>query len=100
MEEQVRAYGGPRFQLVQDMMARFSTAVQEAKVDVVPRIVLGGRANGSSTGNALEGLFALLLSEKLGEAGVAGSELSPDVVALRDRLRASVTGGAPEPDAR
>ena len=41
-EEQVRAYGGPKFQVTQQVMKSFAEAIGEAKVDVVPRVVIGG----------------------------------------------------------
>ena len=37
IEEQVRAYGGPQFQLTQQVMNRFAEAIQQSRVDVVPR---------------------------------------------------------------
>ncbi len=41
-EEQVRAYGGPQFQVTQQVLNRFSEAIQSSGVDVVPRVVVGG----------------------------------------------------------
>ena len=35
-EEQVRAYGGPQFQVTQQVLNRFAEAIQAARVDVVP----------------------------------------------------------------
>ena len=80
IEEQVRAYGGPKFQLTQQVMARFAQAIETAQVDVVPKILIGGGgpANGAqgpgaaSSGNVIEALLALLLSDKL------GAELAPN----------------------
>src|SRR5437899_11918507 len=52
IDEQVRAYGGPRFQLTQQVMSRFAEAIETARVDVVPKIMIhGGGGNGTpSTG--------------------------------------------------
>ena len=36
VEEQVRAYGGPQFQVTQQVMSRFAEAIERAGVDVVP----------------------------------------------------------------
>ena len=87
-EEQVRAYGGPRYQLTQEVMTKFADAIAAAKVDVVPRIVMGGSANGGQ-GNVLESLLALMLSDKLG--GEVSSALAapprPEIEALRDDAR-------------
>jgi uncharacterized membrane protein YqiK len=71
IEEQVRAYGGPQLQLTKEVLTRFAQAIETAKIDVVPKIVLGG-GSGSATGpggsgNVLEALMSLLLSEKIGQ---------------------------------
>jgi hypothetical protein len=42
IEEQVRAYGGPQYRVTQEVMNRFSEAVQQSGVDVVPRVVITG----------------------------------------------------------
>jgi len=67
IDEQVRAYGGPRFQLTQQVMSRFAEAIEEARVDVVPKIMIhGGGANGTpSTGNVMEALLTLLLADRM-----------------------------------
>ena len=69
-EEKVRAYGGPRYQLTQQVMNRFAEAVEKSGVDLVPRVVLsGGQGNGGpGSANVMEGLMAMLLSEKMGIA--------------------------------
>jgi uncharacterized membrane protein YqiK len=98
IEEQVRAYGGPRFQLTQQVMNRFAEAVEQAHIDVVPKILIGGGANGNGagsgtmgTGNVLEGLLAILLSEKIGIDPTAGSTpASPEAQAMRDQMRARI----------
>ena|GEM_PF-2929233 len=101
IEEQVRAYGGPQFQLTQQVMNRFAEAVEQSKVDVVPRVIVGSTGTGSS-GSVMEGLLTLMLSEKLG--GVTGIsspvQRSPQTEALRqelmDRARATKSEEAPE----
>jgi uncharacterized membrane protein YqiK len=67
IEEQVRAYGGPQYQVVQDVMTKFTSAIEKAQVDIVPKTVvsMGGQEQGSSV-NAFEMLLGLLVSEKLG----------------------------------
>ena len=62
-EEQVRAYGGPQFQVTQTVLSRFAEAIQQSGVDVVPRILIGGQDG--SNGNLMEALMAMLLSERL-----------------------------------
>jgi uncharacterized membrane protein YqiK len=98
IEEQVRAYGGPRFQLTQQVMNRFAEAVEHAHIDVVPKILIGGQsgANGAGggamgTGNVLEGLLAILLSEKIGiEASATATPPSREAEALRSEMRARI----------
>ncbi|MDX2171134.1 MAG: SPFH domain-containing protein [Deltaproteobacteria bacterium] len=100
IEEQVRAYGGPRFQLTQQVMTRFAAAIEQARVDVVPKILIGGGAAGPASGGGdqlggsgslLQALFALLLSDKLGEAAVAGTSPSPTAVDVRRAIEARLT---------
>lgn len=69
VEEQVRAYGGPQYQVTQDIMNKFTSAIKEAKIDIVPKTVVSmgssdGKAN--SAVNAFEMLMGLLVNEKLG----------------------------------
>jgi uncharacterized membrane protein YqiK len=68
IEEQVKAYGGSQYQVIQDIMNKFTAAIQEAKIDLVPKTVvnMGGGPGQSSTANAFELLIGLLVNEKLG----------------------------------
>jgi len=99
IEEQVRAYGGPRFQLTQQVMNRFAQAIEESRVDVVPKIVIGGGAGangngqsggGSTSGNVMEALLAMLLSDKigaeLGSAAAATTPRNPQAERIRSEL--------------
>jgi uncharacterized membrane protein YqiK len=87
IEEQVRAYGGPQFQLVQQVMNRFAEAVEKSQVDVVPKITMGGM-DGKNGSGLIEGLLGTLLSEKL--AHLAGLTQSPardtQAQAIRDDI--------------
>jgi hypothetical protein len=89
IEEQVRAYGGPQYQVTQQVMNRFAEAIQQAGVDVVPRVVIGGDGEKGVTGNSLmEGLLAVLLSERMGVQLQNGgqSKPRPEFEALRDQI--------------
>ncbi|WP_207706704.1 SPFH domain-containing protein [Acetobacterium tundrae] len=68
VEEQVKAYGGPEYQVVQDVMTKFTSAIEKAKIDIVPKTVMsmGGKEGQNSSFNAFEMLIDLLISEKLG----------------------------------
>jgi uncharacterized membrane protein YqiK len=98
IDEQVRAYGGPQFQLTQQVMSRFAEAIQEARVDVVPRIVMGGNGgdgNGNN-GGLIEGLMAMLMSEKLGEninKAVNDAPRDPAAEAYRQQVRQNLNTG-------
>jgi uncharacterized membrane protein YqiK len=89
-EEQVAAYGGPQFQVTQQVMNRFAEAVQQSGVDVVPQVVVnGGGENSATSSSIMEGLLTLLLSEKLGLEVKAdeSKERSPEAERLRNEIR-------------
>ncbi len=91
-EEQVRAYGGPQFQVTQQVLNRFSEAVQQSKVDVVPRVVVGATKDGGS-GNIMEALLTMLLSDRFGAlANEAQGKRSEEAEQLRSEIRKSMTG--------
>ncbi len=81
-EEQVRAYGGPQFQVTQQVLNRFSEAIQQSGVDVVPRVVVsGGEADGeqgSTSSSIMEALLTMLLSDRYRRTG-AGQPNAPSV---------------------
>lgn len=101
-EEQVAAYGGPQYQVTQQVMNRFAEAVQQSRVDVVPRVVVGGSGSegGASGSSIMEGLLTLLLSDKLNlsvNADTAGKERSPEADQLRAEIRQSLSEKRVEP---
>ena len=102
VEEQVRAYGGPQYQVTQQVMNRFAEAIQIAGVDVVPRVVIGGSGSGQdgSQNNLMQGLLAILLSDRMGvQLNTADNAVrSPQVEALRNQIYASLA--ASQPDAK
>ena len=97
IEEQVRAYGGPRFQLTQQVMNRFAEAIQTSGVDVVPRVVVGGGGgNGAtpSSGNVMEALLTMLLSERMGtDLGAPSPPRSAEAEAMRRKITDGMKGG-------
>ncbi len=108
IEEQVRAYGGPKLQVTQAVMKGFADAIATAKVDVVPKVVLGGAGAGGQPGtsNVFEALLALLLSDKL-DAGLGVTTLeaegpetlrqkvgSPELEAMKTKLRTSLVSAS------
>ncbi len=75
VDEMVRAYGGPQFQLTQQVMTRFAEAIEHSGIDIVPRIVVGGggAANGGTSSasangaGVVEALLTMLLSDRMGQ---------------------------------
>ncbi|HEY3568288.1 MAG TPA: flotillin family protein, partial [Thermoanaerobaculia bacterium] len=94
LEEQVRAYGGPQFQLVQQVMSRFAEAIEKSQADVVPKIQMT-TGDGKGGGSLVENLLALLLSGKLSETiGLQPTgEADPRAETLRSELKRSLQSG-------
>ncbi len=106
IEEQVRAYGGPQLQLVQEVMNRLSQAVETAKIPIVPSTYVemggGGEGESGSGANAFSLLMTLLATEKLqatGEAGPADAEQVEAVRAIKSAIREQMSATAPAPSA-
>jgi uncharacterized membrane protein YqiK len=88
IDEQVQAYGGPQFQLAQQVMVRFAEAIEKSQVDVVPKVVMGGGKSGN--GSLLENLMGVLLTEKLSAlagSGTTNGERDPAAEKIRADLR-------------
>ena len=104
IQEQVNAYGGPQYQVVQDVMTKFTAAIQQSKIDIVPKTVVnmgGGQGQGmGSSVNAFEMLLGLLISNKLGVdfTGGAATEEDPRVKELKASIMKAMEqkGTAPE----
>jgi uncharacterized membrane protein YqiK len=92
IEEQVKAYGGPQYQVIQDIMNKFTAALESAKIDIVPKTVvnMGGGEQGSSA-NAFEMLLGLLISEKLGvKFDPEAKEVDPRVKSIKDSIMQTI----------
>ena len=97
IEEQVRAYGGPQLQLIQDVMGKLASAIETAKIPIVPSTYVqmgeGGEGEGSSA-NAFSLLMTLLATEKLAATGAPAptdSEQAEAVRAVKAALREQMT---------
>jgi len=109
IEEQVRAYGGPQLQLIQDVMGKLATAIETAKIPIVPAtyVQMGGGREGdgeASGANAFNLLMTLLSTEKLVATG-APAPMDPaqaeSVRAIKAAIReqmAAQTSAAPAPE--
>jgi len=96
VEEQVRAYGGPSYQVLQYVMNRFSEAIERSGVEIVPRMVMtSGDGGKDGKGHSVfEALIALLMSEKLGikDWQQVNQERSPEI----EKIRSSILGDLKE----
>lgn len=100
IEEQVRAYGGPQYQITRQVMERFAEAIEKSGVEIVPKVVIGGGAGGDgkggmASGNIMEALLTMLLAERSGVnlPALAKEERKndrprPDVAKLREQVAA------------
>ena len=89
VEEQVRSYGNSQYLVVQDVMQKFATAIENSKVEIVPKtVVTMGAPDGNNGANAFQMLLGLLLGEKLGgsNAAAAGASSSAEI----ERLKRSI----------
>ena len=92
IDEQVRAYGGPQYQVVQDVMTKFTAAIEKSQIDIVPKTVvnMGGQEQGSSV-NAFEMLINLLISEKLGvKLNSSNKEENAQVQGIKDSIMKAI----------
>jgi uncharacterized membrane protein YqiK len=93
IEEQVRAYGGPRLRVTEHVLDRLAQAIERSGVDVVPRIVMnaGGSDHSDgkmpSSGGLLESLVALALGTKLDDTVAAIAPRKPRAQALADEMQ-------------
>jgi uncharacterized membrane protein YqiK len=98
VEEQVRAYGGPDHQVLQQVMDRFCQAVERSGVDVVPRLLIqgggsdGGPGQGYGSTSAFEALITLLLADKAGLSMDDDRPRSPEVERIRGEVLAGLVG--------
>jgi uncharacterized membrane protein YqiK len=88
VEEQVRAYGGPVYQLTQQVLNRFAQAIEQSGADVVPKIVMGGQPG--SSGNMMESLLAMLLSERMLQMTANPTPPGPEVGAIKGQILQSI----------
>ncbi len=83
VDEQVKAYGGPQYQVMQEIMSKFTQAIEKSQIKIVPDTLLTmGGAEGNSS-NVFEMLMGMLLSEKLGVEFSKNSEVINDIRAKK-----------------
>lgn len=95
IEEQVRAYGGPQLQLIQEVMTKLSSAIETAKIPIVPStyVEMGGSGGGDGEAgggaNAFNLLMTLLSTEKLKATG-APAPADPEQAQAVRTIKASI----------
>jgi uncharacterized membrane protein YqiK len=93
IEEQVRAYGGPRLRVTEHVLDRLAQAIERSGVEVVPRVVMNaaplgdGAGKGAGSGGLLESLVALALSSKLEDGAAVAAPRGARARALADELQ-------------
>lgn len=92
IDEQVRAYGGPRYQVMRHTMDRLSDAVRESGVELVPKILIQG-AGAAGNASVLEQLLSIVLSSQVGDAEVPNATRR----ALGEKLEAKLREAIDQP---
>ncbi len=106
IDEQVRAYGGPQLQLIQDVMTKLATAIEASHVPIVPSTVVNmgggadGEGDGGSSNNAFGLLMTMLATEKLTDITLAERPVDEAqaqmVAAIKTDLRETLSKSADE----
>lgn len=90
--EQVKAYGGAQYQIMQDVLKSFADAIKQSKIDIVPKTVILGNSDGDGKiPNAFESLLTLMLTEKLGNITPDNKENSPEIEKIRKELLSKIS---------
>jgi uncharacterized membrane protein YqiK len=62
----VKAYGGAKFQLIQDIVTKYTKAIENGKVQIVPNTMVSmGQNSEGGIPSPLEGLISLLFTERI-----------------------------------
>jgi uncharacterized membrane protein YqiK len=103
IEEQVRAYGGPQLQLIQEVMSKLAAAIENAGIPIVPQtyVEMGAGHDGEQPAgggaNAFNLLMTLLSTDKLKattHAAEADSEQADAIRRIRDSIRETMATDA------
>lgn len=86
-KEQVSAYGGPQYKVINDVMGSFAAAIKEGQIDIVPKTVVNAGGSGEGGTNAFESLVMLLLSEKLTSLNTTEVTIeSPEIKQIKEEI--------------
>lgn len=71
----VQAYGGAKFQLIQDIVTKYTKAIEAGNVQIVPNTMVSmGQNSEGGIPSPLEGLISLLFTEKIGALHLTDEE--------------------------
>lgn len=94
-KEQVKAFGGPQYQVAQQIAEIFKGAITDGKVDIVPKTLINMSGESGNSGNALIALMSVLLGEKFGvnfaNQPTSDEEDSPEVKKIKEELQESLS---------
>ncbi|GFZ34155.1 hypothetical protein CSC2_46810 [Clostridium zeae] len=92
-KEQVNAFGGAQYKVVQEIMNNFADAIKTSKIDIVPKTLITSGSNDGENGlhNAFENLVMLLLSDKLTSQASNVTELSEEAEILKKEILNNVS---------
>lgn len=66
IQEQVKAYGGPKYQVLQDIVEKYTNAIRDGQIQIVPNTLVSmGKGEDGGNINPLEAFITLLLSKEL-----------------------------------
>lgn len=88
--EQVKAYGGPKYQVLQDIVEKYTKAIESGKIQIVPNTLVSmGQDKDGGNINPLEAFITLLLSKNLdSDKSLFGADdnLSKEIKQFREEL--------------
>lgn len=91
IEEQVKAYGGPQYQVLQDVMGKFTQALEKTGIDIVPETVVAmGEKASSASFNAFDMILTLLLTKELGVEFKANRTEDENVKRIKQEILNSI----------
>lgn len=86
ISEQVKAYGGPKYQVLQDIVTKYTKAIEKGDIQIVPNTYVNMGSGDSSNINPLEAFLTLLLSKQLDGPENSRSDLGSELEAFKKEL--------------